>query len=283
MGATSWHTPAVVTPIGMPPGYSSAFPARRITTSLEWSDLVLPAPTLDEVDEIRAWIANHDALLRDWHLDKKIARGFRTLFYGPAGTGKTLTAALLGKTTGLEVYQVDVSLAVSKWVSETEKNLARVFDQAEEGNWILFFDEADALFGKRTQVESAHDRYSNQEVAYLQRRVEDFPGVVILASNLKRNIDDAFARRLQSAIYFPPPGPDERLRLWNAAFSDRSRLDPEVDLAQLAEQFEVTGGTIGNVLRSASLTALRRGAQAVRLQDITEGIRRELRKDGEGA
>ena len=194
MGAGSWHTPAVMSQIEMPE-YSRAFPARRLATALEWNDLVLPKATLDEVDEIRAWIANRDVLP---------TRGFRTLFYGPAGTGKTLTAALLGKTTGLEVYQVDVSLAVSKWAGETEKSLARVFDQAEARNWILFFDEADALFGKRTEVESAHDRYSNQEVAYVLQRVEDFPGVVILASNLKGNIDDAFARRLQSMIYFPP-------------------------------------------------------------------------------
>ena len=262
------------------PGYSSAFPAKRIGTPLEWSDLVLPDTILDEVEEIRAWIEHRHTLLRDWQLEKKIKPGFRSLFYGPPGTGKTLTASLLGKTTGLDVYRVDLSLVVSKWVGETEKNLAGVFDQAEASDWILFFDEADALFGKRTQTASANDRYANQEVAYLLQRVEDFPGVVILASNLKGNIDDAFARRFQSMIYFPVPGPDERLRLWSGAFSDRSRLEPAIDLVRVADEFEVTGGAIVNVLRSASLMALRRASQTVRLQDITEGIRRELRKDG---
>lgn len=262
------------------PAYSSTFPAKRISTALEWSDLVLPEAILDEVEEIRAWIEHRQTLLHDWQLEKKIKPGFRSLFYGPPGTGKTLTAALLGKTTGLDVYRVDLSLVVSKWVGETEKNLAGVFDQAEASEWILFFDEAEALFGKRTQTANSHDRYANQEVAYLLQRIEDCPGVVILASNLKGNIDDAFARRFQSMIYFPMPGPEERLRLWNGAFSDRSRLEPDIDLVRVAEQFEVSGGAIINVLRSASLTALRRGTQAVRLQDITEGVRRELRKDG---
>jgi hypothetical protein len=262
------------------PSYSSSFPAKRITTALDWSDLVLPDSILDEIEEIRAWIEHRDTLLRDWQLGRKIKPGFRSLFYGPPGTGKTLTATLLGKTTGLDVYRVDLSLVVSKWVGETEKNLASVFDQAEAGDWILFFDEADALFGKRTQTASAQDRYANQEVAYLLQRVEDFPGVVILASNLKGNIDDAFARRFQSMIYFPMPGPEERLRLWHGAFSDTSRLDAGIDMARLAEQFEVAGGAIVNVLRSASLVALRRGTATVRLQDITDGIRRELRKDG---
>jgi len=262
------------------PSFSSAFPAKRITTPLEWSDLVLPEPILDEVEEIRAWIEHRHTLLETWRLDKKIKPGFRSLFYGPPGTGKTLTATLLGKTTGLDVYRVDLSLVVSKWVGETEKNLAGVFDQAEASDWILFFDEADALFGKRTQTTSAHDRYANQEVAYLLQRVEDFPGVVILASNLKGNIDEAFARRFQSMIYFPIPGPEERLRLWQGAFSEQSRLEPAVDLLRLADEFEVSGGAIVNVLRYASLMALRRRADTIRLHDITHGIRREFRKDG---
>ena len=262
------------------PSFSLTFPAKRISTALEWSDLVLPEAILDEVEEIRAWIEHRHTLLHDWHLDQKIKPGFRTLFYGPPGTGKTLTASLLGKTTGLDVYRVDLSLVVSKWVGETEKNLAGIFDQAEASDWVLFFDEADALFGKRTQTTSSNDRYGNQEVAYLLQRIEDCPGVVILASNLKSNIDEAFARRFQSMIYFPVPGAEERLRLWHGAFSERSRLEPAVDLPRLAEQFEVTGGAIINVLRYASLMALRRRAATIRLHDITQGIRRELRKDG---
>jgi SpoVK/Ycf46/Vps4 family AAA+-type ATPase len=218
--------------------------------------------------------------MRDWGLDKQIKPGFRSLFYGPPGTGKTFTASLLGKSTGLDVYRIDLSLVVSKYIGETEKNLANVFDQAERNDWILFFDEADALFGKRSQVSSSHDRYANQEVAYLLQRVEDFSGIVILASNLKGNIDEAFSRRFQSMIYFPMPGAEERLCLWRGAFSRLSRLEPGVDLMPIAEEFEASGGAIVNVLRYSSLMALRDGRELIRMQDIRNGIRREFRKDG---
>src|SRR4029450_11218664 len=147
-----------------------------MTPGLGGSALVLPDSILDEVEEIRAWIEHRETLLRGWQLERKIKPGFRSLFYGPPGTGKTLTAALLGKTTGLDVYRVDLSLIVSKWVGETEKNLAGVFDQAEASDWILVFDEGEVLFGKRTQTSSSHDRYANQEVAYLLQRIEDCPG-----------------------------------------------------------------------------------------------------------
>lgn len=262
------------------PSFGSGFPAKRIDTPLAWADLVLGEHTLEDVEEIRAWIEHRHTLLHDWELRTKIKPGFRSLFYGPPGTGKTLTASLLGKSTGLDVYRVDLSLVVSKWVGETEKNLAGVFDQAERHDWILFFDEADALFGKRTQTSSANDRYANQEVAYLLQRVEDFPGVVILASNLKGNMDEAFARRFQSMVYFPMPGPEERLRLWRGAFSKKTPLESAVDLDALAREYEVTGGAIINVVRYASLMALRRGGKTILLQDIRQGIRREFRKDG---
>lgn len=262
------------------PGFSAAFPARRITTGLEWSDLVLAGHILDEVEEIRAWIEHRRTLLEDWQLGRKIKPGFRCLFHGPPGTGKTLTASLLGKATGLDVYRVDLSLVISKYIGETEKNLAGVFDRAQHGDWILFFDEADALFGKRTQTSSAHDRYANQEVAYLLQRIEEFPGVAILATNLKGNLDEAFARRFQSMIYFPMPDAEERLRLWKGAFSQSSRLESAVDLERIAKEFELAGGAIINVVRHASLMALRRGSNLIHLQDIRAGIRRELRKDG---
>lgn len=262
------------------PGFSSAFPAKRISTGLDWDDLVLAGHILDEVEEIRAWIEHRHTLLHDWQLGRKIKPGYRCLFHGPPGTGKTLTASLLGKATGLDVYRVDLSLVVSKFIGETEKNLANVFDQAQTRDWILFFDEADALFGKRTQTSSAHDRYANQEVAYLLQRIEDFPGVAILATNLKGNLDEAFARRFQSMIYFPMPDPEERRRLWERGFSSHSRLDADVDLARLAEEHELAGGAIVNVVRYASLMALRRGGNVIRQQDIRNGIRREQRKDG---
>ncbi|MEW6346960.1 MAG: ATP-binding protein [Paraburkholderia sp.] len=262
------------------PEYSNTFPARRLSTPLDWSDLVLQAGVRAEVDELRAWIEHSATLLDTWQLDRHIKPGYRSLFYGPPGTGKTLTASLLGKTTGLDVYRIDLSLVVSKFIGETEKNLAQVFDEAEKREWILFFDEADALFGKRTATSSANDRYANQEVAYLLQRVEDFPGVVILASNLKGNIDDAFARRFQSMIYFPSPGPVERLTLWRNAFSRGPGLAADVDLERIAAAYEVTGGAIVNVLRHAALATLRRSGETIAQADIIEGIRREFRKDG---
>lgn len=262
------------------PDFSPAFPARYLSTPLDWSDLVLADPILDDVEELRAWITHRATLMDDWGLRRKIKPGFRSLFYGPPGTGKTLTASLLGKTTGLDVYCVDLSLVVSKYIGETEKNLAGIFEQAENNDWILFFDEADALFGKRTQTSSAHDRYANQEVAYLLQRIEGFPGIVILATNLKGNIDEAFARRFQSMIYFPMPGPEQRLQLWRNAFSQQHRLEESVDLQAVAQEFELSGGAIINVLRYASLMALRRATGLVRLQDIRQGVRREFRKDG---
>jgi hypothetical protein len=262
------------------PAFSSNFPARRLTSELDWDDLVLANSVAAEVGEIQAWIAHRKTLMQDWQLSKHIKPGFRSLFYGPPGTGKTLTATLLGKRTGLDVYRVDLSMVVSKYVGETEKNLGAVFDQAAKNDWILFFDEADALFGRRTQTSSANERYANQEVAYLLQRLEEFPGIVILASNLKGNIDEAFARRFQSMIYFPPPKNDERVRLWRSVFAQPQRLAADVDLQRIASEFDLPGGAIINVLRYAALMALRRDAGQVSREDIEHGVRREMRKEG---
>ena len=262
------------------PGLSNHFPAKQLHTPLNWEDLVLPHATMNDVEEIRAWIEHGQTLMQDWQLQNHIKPGFRSLFYGPPGTGKTLTASLLGKRCQLDVYRIDLSLIVSKYIGETEKNLANVFDKAERQNWILFFDEADALFGKRTQTSSSNDRYANQEVAYLLQRVEDFPGVVLLATNLKSNIDDAFARRFQSMIYFPMPSMTERLRLWRNAFAQHIPLDANIDLEHIAEQFEISGGAILNVLRYVCLMALRRNADTISQTDLLYGIRREMHKEG---
>ncbi|MEO1448255.1 MAG: ATP-binding protein, partial [Bacteroidota bacterium] len=194
--------------------------------------------------------------------------------------GKTLTASLLGKTTALDVYRVDLSKVVSKYIGETEKNLANIFDQAENKNWILFFDEADALFGKRTQANDSKDRHANQEVAYLLQRVEDFPGVVILASNLKSNIDEAFARRFQSMIYFPMPRPSQRLRLWEAAFPPQVNMHKNVNLEAIANKYEIAGGAINNITLHCSLRALTREDHTIYQHDLVDGIRREFRKEG---
>ena len=262
------------------PAFSSSFPAKLLETSKEWDDLILPNKTLRDVEEVKAWLDHRATLLNDWELQRRINPGFRTLFHGPPGTGKTLTATLLGKVTGLPVYRVDLSLVVSKWIGETEKNLSNIFDQAENNDWILFFDEADALFGKRTQTSSSNDRYANQEVSYLLQRIEDFSGVVVLASNLKGNIDDAFARRFQSMVYFGEPKPEERRKLWKQLFAPPLQLEAKVDFNALAKEYEITGGNIVNVLRYASLMALRQKTRKIQLVDLREGVRRELAKSG---
>ena len=262
------------------PDFSTQFPAKRLSTDASWSDLVLDDAILEEVMEIQDWIEHGDTLMNVWDMKKLIKPGFRTLFYGPPGTGKTLTATLLGKSTGLDVYRIDLSMVVSKFIGETEKNLANVFDQAQNKNWILFFDEADALFGKRTQTSSSNDRYANQEVSYLLQRIEDFPGVVILATNLKANLDEAFSRRFQSMIYFPLPGPEQRLRLWQQSFSGKSVIGEDVDLQDIAEKYELAGGAIINVTRYASLMALKRDSHLILKKDMLTGIRKEFLKEG---
>jgi ATPase family associated with various cellular activities (AAA) len=263
------------------PPFSAEFPAQAITTPYGWDDLVLDAATRQDVDDLAAWARHQRVLMDDWGLRRRLKPGFRTLFHGPPGTGKTLTACLLGRATGMEVYRVDLSKVVSKYIGETEKNLARVFDLAEHGEWILFFDEADALFGKRTDSSSANDRAANQQIAYLLQRMEDFPGIVILATNLRSNLDEAFARRFQSIIHFPMPGPEQRKRLWSESFEgQRFGLAGDVDLPRLARDHELSGGSIINVLRYAALRAVQRDPHQVTAADLLDGVRRELQKSG---
>ncbi len=261
------------------PERSSAFPAHLIATPLDWDDLVLEYQVMEQVEEIRSWLEHGNTLMTDWGLDRTIKAGYRALFFGPAGTGKTLTASLLGKSTDRDVYRVDLSMIVSKYIGETEKNLSRVFDAAAYKDWILFFDEADSLFGKRTNAVTSNDRHSNQQTGYLLQRIEDFPGVVILASNLKSNMDEAFTRRFQSMIHFTMPPAEERLRLWQNAFSGVCQLHQEVDLEELAENYELAGGAIINVLRTAALSAATRGDALVRHDELMTGLRREYKKE----
>ena len=262
------------------PDYSAQFPAKLIETRLDWDDLVLDAEVMDEVQAITTWARHGETLMRDWRLEKSLKPGYRCLFFGPPGTGKTLTATLIGRQVQADVYRIDLSMVVSKYIGETEKNLAQVFDQAQHRRWILFFDEADALFGKRTATSSSNDRHANQEVSYLLQRVEDFPGTVILASNLKGNIDDAFARRFQSAVYFPMPDAEQRLRLWEGMVRHTGRLDAEVDLRELAERHELAGGAIANVVRFGAINAMQAGRERILAADLRKGIAKELRKEG---
>lgn len=262
------------------PEMNHEFPAKKITTSLEWDDLVLNEETRDSIAEIRTWLEHEELLMQDWGLGQKVKAGYRCLFYGPPGTGKTLTATLLGKATGMPVYRVDLSLVVSKYIGETEKNLSKVFEVAESKKWILFFDEADALFGKRVQANSSNDRFANQEVAFLLQRIEDFNGLVVLASNLKGNIDEAFARRFQSMIYFPLPDKDERRSLWGFYFNSQVPKSAEIDFDQLADEYEVTGGNIVNVLRYSCIKAVTSPEKQIKQSDIVAGLKREFRQLG---
>jgi SpoVK/Ycf46/Vps4 family AAA+-type ATPase len=209
-----------------------------------------------------------------------IKNGYRSLFYGPPGTGKTLTASLIGKSLGLDVYRIDLSQVVSKYIGETEKNMANIFDQAENKNWILFFDEADALFGKRTATSDSKDRHSNQEVAYLLQRVEDYSGVVILATNLRANMDIAFTRRFQSIVYFPAPNYEQRLKLWKNTFEANVKLEDDINFKELANNYKITGGNIINILRFCSISALERNSQIISMEDIREAVKKELKKEG---
>ncbi|AXT53608.1 ATP-binding protein [Aquimarina sp. BL5] len=262
------------------PTFSSEFPARLLETNMKWEDLILEQKTLFQLKEIEIWLKHHHQLMMDWNMEKKLQPGYKTLFYGPPGTGKTLTASLLGEKLGFDVYRIDLSQTVSKFIGETEKNLAKVFDKAESKNWILFFDEADALFGKRTATKDAHDRYANQQVSYLLQRIEEYDGLVILASNLKSNIDDAFLRRFQTVVRFPVPSAKERHDLWQKAFSEKCTLGKKVDLCQLANTYELAGGSIINAVQYASLMTLDKSSSEIMMGDILQGIKREYHKNG---
>jgi AAA+ superfamily predicted ATPase len=262
------------------PRFSIEFPAEYIETEMEWDDLVLHPNTLRQIREIENWIKHNDTLLHDWGMKKRIKPGYRALFYGPPGTGKTLTATLLGKYTGKDVFRIDLSRVVSKYIGETEKNLSRLFDKAENKNWILFFDEADALFGKRTDIRDAHDKYANQEVAYLLQRIESYNGLVILATNQRGNIDDAFARRFQTIIHFPLPRPEERYEIWRKSFPSQLEVAADIDWHQVSERYELTGAGILNVTHYCAVEALADDSRCLDRKRLEAAILREYIKNG---
>ncbi|MEO1434286.1 MAG: ATP-binding protein [Bacteroidota bacterium] len=263
------------------PQYSSNFPARRIETALEWNDLIIDQVASNELESLKTWMSHRSSWLKESGLDRFLKPGYRALFHGPPGTGKTLTASLLGQFSGMPVYRVDLSRMVSKYIGETEKNLERVFEVAEDKDWILFFDEADALFGKRTATSDAKDRYANQEIAYLLQRIEGFRGMVILATNLKANLDPAFSRRFQSIIHFPMPGASERLKIWtNILNACTIELEAAVDLDELARKYELSGGSINNVVQSAVLLRYQFQQEKLTRAHLMMSIRKEFQKMG---
>jgi len=257
------------------PDYTIGFPAKRIATALEWEDLILDYDTIEALDKINTWIEHQQVIMEDWGLKRFLKSGYRALFYGPPGTGKTLAATLLGKKNRMDVYRVDLSMIVSKYIGETEKNLAKIFDLAENRSWILFFDEADALFGKRTSANTSNDRHANQEVAYLLQRIEDFPGTVILATNLKSNIDEAFSRRFQSVIYFPMPDAEHRAELWRKMLPAQWLNKDADELIALAAEKELSGGSITNVVRRCALYLLKYEERLLDKRILKEALQKE--------
>ena len=258
--------------------YSVGFPAKRITTELEWKDLILDYEVAKELEDINSWMIYQSVIMKDWGLSRYLKAGYRALFYGPPGTGKTLAATLLGKKNDMDVYRVDLSMIVSKYIGETEKNLAHVFDLAENRRWILFFDEADALFGKRTSTNNSNDRHANQEVAYLLQRIEDFPGVVIIATNLRSNIDEAFSRRFQSTVYFPMPTEEQRRELWKNMIPKQWIGKQGDDLIALAAKTELSGGSITNVVRRCALQILASGKKTLDIHILKDALLKEKSK-----
>lgn len=261
------------------PAFGPDFPAKLVTTKMDWSDLVIPQKTAQQIADIKTWLNHNATFLNEWGMDKRIKPGFRALFYGPSGTGKTMTATLLGKQFIRDVYRIDLSQVVSKYIGETEKNLEKIFNKAENKNWILFFDEADALFGKRSNVQNAHDKYANQEVSYLLQRVEDFPGLIILASNYKSNIDQAFIRRFNAIVHFPMPTAAERHTLWQTTIPSKATLADDVDLKTIAGRYELSGSAIVSVIHYVSLQTISKNSSIISKADIMEGIKREYEKE----
>lgn len=261
------------------PDYNQDFPAKLITTQMNWDDLVLNQHTHQQIDFIKTWLEHNASVLQDEVLKRKIKPGFRVMFHGPSGTGKTLTATLLGRQFNKDVYRIDLSQVVSKYIGETEKNLEKIFAKAECMNWILFFDEADALFGKRTTVQSAHDRYANQEVSYLLQRVENYAGLIILASNFKNNIDDAFLRRLNTIVHFPPPSKAERQIIWQKTMPASLKVEPAIQWQTIIERYDLTGAAILNIVHYAALKSFSRSDEYIRMNDLLEGIKKEYRKE----
>jgi SpoVK/Ycf46/Vps4 family AAA+-type ATPase len=256
-----------------------SYPAKLITTSLDWDGLILENQSLEEIYEILDWLKHGDTLLNEWGLRNKIKPGFRALFCGPPGTGKTLTACLLGKSAGRDVYKLDLSMLLSKNIAETEEILNCVFNEAKNRNLMLFLDEADSFFKEDTKAKSLNDHHFDQKTVNLLQRIEDFSGVMMMASNLKSNLDEAFRRRFQSIIYFPMPNSCQRKILWQNSFTGNMVLSDDIQLEDIAEKYELSGGSIITVLRYCSLMALKNGRKVILRNEILEGISLEFRKD----
>ena len=226
-------------------------------------------------------MCHHYQVFNRWGFERKLAhgKGISVLFSGPPGTGKTMAAQVLAHDLALDLYKIDLSRVVSKYIGETEKNLSRIFDEAEHSNAILFFDEADALFGKRTEISDAHDRYANLETSFLLQKMEEYEGIVILASNLRENMDNAFLRRIRFIVEFPFPDAASRLKIWKKHFPAEAPVSEGVDYDLLAERIQVAGGNIKNIVLNAAFFAAENGGM-IGMEHILQGTRREYEKIG---
>jgi AAA+ superfamily predicted ATPase len=255
--------------------------ATKVAPRYGWSDIVLPADRLEQLREITNYMKYRALVYHEWGFDRKLAmgKGLNVLFSGPSGTGKTMAAEIIAAELDLDLYRIDLSTVVSKYIGETEKNLSRIFAEAESSNAILFFDEADALFGRRTEVRDAHDRYANLEVSYLLQKMEEYEGVVILATNLRKNMDEAFVRRMHFTVEFPFPGVRERQRIWEAIWPAALPRDPALSGEVLAQRLELAGGSIRNIALAAAFLAAADG-RVVTHQHLARAARREYQKMG---
>jgi hypothetical protein len=255
--------------------------AVKVESRCGWDDLVLPADRIAQLRDVCDQVRHRQLVLHRWGFGAKLSHGtgLSVLFSGPPGTGKTMAAEVLARELDVDLYKVDLSGIVSKYIGETEKNLARIFAEARTGNAILFFDEADALFGKRTEVSDAHDRYANIETSYLLQQMEEYEGIVVLATNLRQNIDDAFTRRIRFIVEFPFPESEDRRRIWQTLFPPGAPLAADVDFARLAKEFPVTGANIKNIALNAAFLAAA-DAGTIGSSHILRGTRREFEKIG---
>ncbi len=255
--------------------------AKKITPIYKWDDIVLPDETKLQLKEVCQRVTYRHRVLNDWGFNRKlsIGKGTNALFAGPSGTGKTMAAEVIANELKLELYRIDLSGVVSKYIGETEKNLDRIFKLAENANAILFFDEADALFGKRSEVHDSHDRYANIEISYLLQKMEEYEGVVILATNLQQNMDESFLRRLSFTVHFPFPNEESRRHIWINIWPVEISFADDVDLEYLANQFKLSGGNIKNIALAAAYLAAEDG-DLVTIDHITHSIQREYQKIG---
>jgi SpoVK/Ycf46/Vps4 family AAA+-type ATPase len=255
--------------------------AQKIVPRFTWEDIILPGDRLAQLHEIANYVLYQHVVYEQWKVggNSRLGRGVAALFAGQSGTGKTMAAEVIANDLGLELYKIDLAGLVSKYIGETEKNLAKIFEEASDTNAILFFDEADAVFGKRTEVKDSHDRYANIEVSYLLQKIEEYDGIVVLATNLRANLDEAFLRRMRAIVEFPFPEVDDRLRIWAHMMRTGAPVQGDVDLEFMARQFRIAGGNIRNVVLFAAFLAASEGS-SIGMSHLIQGTKREYQKLG---